>query len=242
MTPSPDAHTSSRCRSHELTLSRYDTDKIASDYLSAYDPMLAPLVETPLTLLELGIYRGGSLELWRDYFPHGRIVGIDKNLPPDVITGDRIHTFKGDQGDPRFLRDVAEQVAPHGFDVIIDDASHLAAPTLASFRALFDHHLKPAGLYVIEDWGTGYWHDWPDGALATPHHDSLLDKLWRRVTKMPAPFLSHQYGMVGLIKQLVDEQGSADLTRGSYSKPPGRPSKFASMTIAPSIVFIRKRS
>jgi hypothetical protein len=23
-------------------------------------------------------------------------------------------------------------------------------------------------LYVIEDWGTGYWDDWPDGKMVDP--------------------------------------------------------------------------
>ena len=230
-----------RRRSTELNLARYNTDKIAHDYLTVYDPIFAPMVDAPISLLELGIYRGGSMELWRDYFPHGTIVGIDIDLPHDVITGDRIHTFQGDQGDPRFLNEVAHRVAPHGFDVIIDDASHIAALTLASFWPLFDDHLRPGGLYVIEDWGTGYWPDWPDGALATSRNETLLEKIRRRLTKAPAPFRSHEYGMVGLIKQLVDVQGSADLVRGSYTKPSGPPSKFASMTITSSIVFIRKR-
>jgi len=43
----------------------------------------------------------------------------------------------------------------------------LNALTRRSFWHFFQHHLKPGGLYVIEDWGTGYWSDWPDGAAAT---------------------------------------------------------------------------
>src|SRR5262245_27532984 len=181
-----------RRRSTELNLT-YNTDKIANDYLAVYDPILAPIVDAPISLLELGIYHGGSMELWRDYFPHGTIVGIDKDLPHDVITGDRIHTFQGDQGDPRFLSEVAHRAAPRGFDVIIDDASHIAALTLASFWPLFDTHLKPGGLYVIEDWGTGYWPDWPDGAHATPPHETRFERIRRRLMKTPAPFRSHEY-------------------------------------------------
>jgi hypothetical protein len=47
--------------------------------------------------------------------------------------------------------------------------------------------------------------------------------------------------MVGFIKELVDEQGAADLTRASLVGTPARASKFESMTITPSIVFIKKR-
>jgi hypothetical protein len=52
-------------------------------------------------------------------------------------------------------------------------------------NALFDHHLKPGGLFAIEDWGTGYWEAWPDG------------RAWR--ANEP-----HHAGMVGFIKELID--------------------------------------
>ena len=58
---------------------------------------------------------------------------------------------------------VARKTAPEGFDIIIDDASHFGDLTKIAFWHLFDNHLKPSGLYVIEDWGTGYWSDWTDG-------------------------------------------------------------------------------
>src|SRR5262245_21558335 len=38
-------------------------------------------------------------------------------------------------------------------DLVIDDASHLEGPTLASFNRSFPH-LRDAGVHVIEDWHT----------------------------------------------------------------------------------------
>jgi len=46
--------------------------------------------------------------------------------------------------------------------------------------------------------------------------------------------------MVGFVKELVDEQGAADLTRASFSGKPKRRSKFESLLITPSIVFVKK--
>ncbi len=63
-------------RSHELNLHRYDTDKITNRYLDTYDPILDPWVKKEIALLELGVYSGGSLFLWRDYFRLGTIVGL----------------------------------------------------------------------------------------------------------------------------------------------------------------------
>ena len=69
------------------------------------------------------MYRGGSLKLWRDYFPHGIVVGIDRKLPQDFQLGERIQIFEGSQADEGFLSKVANATAPDGFDIIIDDAS-----------------------------------------------------------------------------------------------------------------------
>ena len=63
---------------------------------------------------------------------------------------------------------MASKTAPDGFDIIIDDASHIGELTKTSFWHLFDHHLKPGGLYAIEDWGTGYLDDFTDGRKFQP--------------------------------------------------------------------------
>lgn len=52
---------------------------------------------------------------------------------------------------------------------------------------------------------------------------------------------SHHYGMVGFIKELVDEQGAKDLTRARVTGTATRGSKFENLTITPSIVFFKKR-
>ena len=68
----------------------------------------------------------------------------------------------------------------------------------------------------------------------------LASGLARKVVK-GVRFRSHDYGMVGLLKQLVDEQGAADLTRGRQSSTSRRQSKFESLLITPSIAFVTKR-
>jgi SAM-dependent methyltransferase len=235
-------------RSAELDLDRYDTDKIANRYLERYDPVLERFLDEPVRLLEVGVKGGGSLLLWHDYFPEGLIVGIDRKLPTAFEADERIRVFEGDQADVSFLSDVARETAPQGFDIVIDDASHLAALSRTTFWHLFERHLKPGGVYVIEDWGTGYWDDWPDGGrfrtrsgLASRIRARLvLGSRFARTFVKGVPFRSHDLGMVGLIKQLVDEQGAADLTRGRQSSTPRRSSTFESLLITPSIVFVTK--
>ena len=213
-------------RSEQLNLADYETDKIQHHYLEVYDPILSHWTDKDVKLLEIGIHKGGSLNLWRDYFPKGTIAGIDLELPEGFIPGERIQLFQGSQEDTQFLSQVAASIAPDGFDIIIDDASHIGELSKTTFWHLFDHHLKPGGLYAIEDWGTGYLDDFPDGRRFDPK-PSILD-----------PFPSHSHGMVGFVKELVDEQcaGSIAFGRGEEF----RLSKFESLLFTEGVVFITK--
>ena len=156
-------------RSSQLALEQYDSDKAASGgSLEQYDPILEPWLGKRIVLLELGIGNGGSLLLWRDYFPLGTIVGVDTHLPKAFRPTERIHLYEGSQIDLEFLSRVGNGIAPDGFDIIIDDASHVGELSKTTFWYLFEKHLKSGGLYAIEDWGTGYWDDWPDGKKLDP--------------------------------------------------------------------------
>ena len=150
---------------------KHGTDKASNghNYCPQYEQYLGHLRNTQPTLLELGVYEGASLRMWRDYFPRGTIVGLDINPLVDEIDGVDIHV-----GDQASYEDIETQLAIYqGFDVIIDDASHLSSLTIKSFELLYPH-LKPGGLYVIEDLHSSY-HDWfygnaeacfnPDGQL-----------------------------------------------------------------------------
>lgn len=247
-----------------LDASSYDTDKSQhSHYLRNYEEFFRPLLEKDIRLLELGVYKGGSLLLWRDYFERGLIVGLD--LQPVALPDQsaRIRIFEGMQQDTKLLDRIARETAPEGFDVIIDDCSHIGELTRISFWHLFDNHLKPGGIYVIEDWSTGYWDSFFDG-VAFSYHPNLkfspalfrmrstvahlqrsapwLNRILRPVKRLfnRKQFRSHEYGLVGFVKELVDECGMADITREDRGTPPFRPSKFREMRISPGQVFIVK--
>jgi len=132
------------------------------------------------------------------YFAAGTILGLDIQLPD--LSGDHlpnVQTAVCDQRDGARLVDLCTAFAPDGADVIIDDASHVGEWSLQTFRALFPTVAK-GGLYIIEDWSTGYMAEWGDGAALT--EVQLVDAahgLHRRI-------LSHDFGMVGLVKSLVD--------------------------------------
>jgi hypothetical protein len=74
-------------------------------------------------VLEIGVYRGGGLDLLRHFLgPEARIVGIDNDEAANQAVGDRYPVEMGDPEDPSFL---AQVVAKHGpLDIIIDDGGH----------------------------------------------------------------------------------------------------------------------
>jgi hypothetical protein len=232
-------------RSSELYLQEYNTDKIKNKYLEQYDFIFDPYVNNQVKLLEIGIHKGGSLMLWHDYFRMGTIVGIDIKLPDNFNPTDRIYLYEGNQEDLQLLSRVADEKASEGFDIIIDDASHVGESSKKTFWHLFEKHLKVGGIYAIEDWGTGYWNDWPDG-MSYAKGKSIESNFWNTSEftnkDIKIPYYSHNYGMVGLVKQLVDELGAPNITRGRMFGTPKRFSKFERITITPSIVFIKKGS
>ncbi|NNE74955.1 MAG: class I SAM-dependent methyltransferase [Acidimicrobiales bacterium] len=113
-------------------------------------------------IFELGIAEGGSTALMALWADPKHLIAIDNE--PSRLTalddfieqrslGGRVHPFYGvDQADRDRLRSIAAEVLDgEPLDLIIDDASHLYGPTLASFEALFPY-LRVGGTYLIEDW------------------------------------------------------------------------------------------
>ena len=252
-----------------LDASRYDTDKAEhTQYLRNYEEYFKPFADKDIRLLELGVYHGGSLLLWRDYFERGLVVGLDISPVEVEDAGGRIRVYQGRQEDTALLDRIARETAPEGFDIIIDDCSHIGELTRVSFWHLFENHLKPGGLYVVEDWGTGYWDSWADGVnyrpasvrgsgfltrklrggLAHLQRSALVGRLplARRLasrlkrTIQRRQFHSHDFGMVGFVKELIDELGAADITHPTRGTPPQRRSRFRELRLSPSHLFVVK--
>lgn len=99
-------------------------------YLPIYEQLLAPLRRRKFALLELGVWGGHSLEMWRDAFPRATVIGVDLT-PPDLDLGPRVHIMRGDQADAELMQRLRNEYAPSGFDIIIDDASHMGITRLS---------------------------------------------------------------------------------------------------------------
>ena len=152
-------HTRARASLDAIAL-HHGTDKSSKrhDFSSIYERYLEDWRDRPLAVLEIGVHEGGSLRMWRDYFPMARIYGLDvKHVD---ISDDRIEVFVGDQKDPEVLARVVERSGP--LDLIVDDGSHRGEDQQGSLLFLWPH-VKPGGIYIIEDIHTSYLERWGMG-------------------------------------------------------------------------------
>ena len=132
---------------------RYNSDKNSSfhNYCRQYDNLTRDYRDKYISLLELGVFTGESVKIWRDVFPNAtKIVGVDIN--PDCKRYENpdksIFIEIGDATNPVFIKYLNDKYG--GFDIILDDASHTNKDVILSFEQLFPL-MNDNGLYIVED-------------------------------------------------------------------------------------------
>lgn len=129
----------------EALAAKYGTDKLDHGYIPFYEKYLP---KEPKRILEIGVLKGSSLKMWKEYFPSTEVHGLEllENqhlIDPEILhyqSGYKIHY--GNQCDWEML----EQLRKFDFDVIIDDGSHIARHQMMTFFGLFN-----GKQYYIED-------------------------------------------------------------------------------------------
>ena len=114
------------------------------------------------TILEIGVARGGSLDMWNYYFGNCNIIGIDIDPYCKQFEKDNVQIFIGDQGDPEFW----DNFNKNGiyFDIIIDDGGHFMHQQIITFEKMYPM-VKDHGVYLCEDTHTSYWKEWNRGSI-----------------------------------------------------------------------------
>jgi hypothetical protein len=107
---------------------KYGTDKI--NKYAVYERYLASVRNEPVNFFEIGIggyddpkAGGASLRMWKEYFPAGKIFGLDYH-DKSAHAEDRIRIYKGSQTDEAVLRGIAKDIGR--IDIILDDGSHVS--------------------------------------------------------------------------------------------------------------------
>jgi hypothetical protein len=170
------------------------------------------------TIVDLGIFKGGSVVLYEKLFRPEVLLAVDLTPEPvpaltDYIEENHLSSvvrpcYGVDQADSTVLGPLLEQhVGDPGLDLVVDDCSHLYEPSRASFEILFPW-LRPGGLYVLEDWGWAHWAGSPWQDDQGPLWGAYLSNLLFEWTMLAA-------SRPDLVDSLTIEPSAAYLRRGS---------------------------
>ncbi|WP_273728085.1 class I SAM-dependent methyltransferase [Brucella gallinifaecis] len=155
------------------------------DYFDVYDKEFSHFRHKRPTILEIGVYKGASLRLWKRFFGgRSTIVGVDIDPSCQAFhdPGSRVFVEIGSQDDSAFLQHVVSKYGP--FDIIIDDGSHVSSHQIASFNALFLAGLKDGGIYFVEDLECIYWghtDEFRDGPVTSVDFFKMLVDVQNRI-------------------------------------------------------------
>lgn len=221
-------------------------------YSIFYEHYFEPLRDSPIRLLEIGVLDGRSLATWADYFPKAQLYGLDIDPACARFAGPRTKIFTGSQTDRQLLARVRDEV-PEGFDIIIDDGSHYVDHVITSFDELFPH-LRPGGLYVIEDlhvaqdasWGRIAWNRGMDLLREPSGNDPrrMVEFLKRTRSAPQVRELTLHLGRIGFIEKATPGEVAAprpdrgdpldDLAPAArWTRIPGRVRGWVRQAIAP---------
>jgi hypothetical protein len=137
-------------KSLEEISKQYLSDKgaVYHNYLEIYETYLSKYRDTLKTFLEIGLWRGDSIRMWRDYFTAGNLVGADiLDLSHIILPNTQIHIC--DQSDRHQLKNLVDN-SFNEFDIIIDDGGHWQHQQQITLGFMFPH-LRSRGIFVIED-------------------------------------------------------------------------------------------
>lgn len=118
-------------------------------YFEIYHRHFEKFVGREVSIVEIGIYSGGSLEMWKNYFgPRCKVYGVDIESACKAYEGNDVRIFIGDQADRSFWRRFKESVP--SVDILIDDGGHTPEQQIVTLEEMLPH-LRPGGIYLCED-------------------------------------------------------------------------------------------
>jgi len=150
-------------------------------YFDIYERHLSRFRGKKLVMLEIGVFGGGSLDMWRAYLgPDAQIVGVDINPDCKKFESEGIEIFIGSQDDPKLMNEILRKYS--NISIVLDDGSHIMRHMNASFELLYDC-LDANGVYIVEDTHTCYWPEY-DGGLR--QENSFIEKVKNKIDELNA--------------------------------------------------------
>jgi len=150
-------------------------------YFDLYHRHFSKFIGKEVNICEVGIYSGGSMDMWRSYFGTDcHIFGVDIENTCKVYENQYTTVFIGDQSDRQFWEQFRSSTPP--IDILIDDGGHTPEQQRITLEEMLPH-LRCGGVYFCEDIH-GKWNNFI--AYATSIVDELnevgkLNKIQRSI-------------------------------------------------------------
>ncbi len=158
---------------------KHGTDKAEHGFCEIYERRLGDRRLEPLKVLEIGVFYGASLRMWREYLPNAEIHGVDLDVKRcGDVEGATLHQM--DANDTKELAKLSEKHGP--WDLVVDDGSHTMKHQQSTFLALWPH-VKPGGFHVIEDIHTSFLPKL-ESCSADAHNEKLVHTTFRMVESL----------------------------------------------------------
>lgn len=136
-------------------------------YFEIYEKHLSQFKNKNIQLVEVGVQKGGSLEMWSNYMgPQSKITGIDIDPACAELKYDNsnINVVIGDQGNKSFWDEMDSLI--RNADIFIDDGGHSMQQQIVTFESVFPK-MKTGSIFICEDCHTSYM-PYSGGGLNNP--------------------------------------------------------------------------
>jgi len=118
-------------------------------YFDVYHRHFSKFIGRDVHVLEIGVFSGGSLRMWREYFGERcHIYGIDIEDACKVYEEERTKIFIGDQADREFWKKIRAEIPD--VDIVIDDGGHEVHQQIVTLEEMLPH-IRPGGVFLCED-------------------------------------------------------------------------------------------
>ncbi|GFI44964.1 8-demethyl-8-alpha-L-rhamnosyl tetracenomycin-C 2'-O-methyltransferase [Lachnospiraceae bacterium] len=123
-------------------------------YFEVYNRHFGKYIGKDVTILEIGVNKGGSLQIWKKVLgPKAKIIGVDITPACKELEEEQISIYIGNQADRNFWKKMKEEIPK--VDILIDDGGHYMEQQIVTFEEMFGH-VKEDGIYICEDTGSSY--------------------------------------------------------------------------------------
>jgi hypothetical protein len=129
----------------------YNTDKNDLGYIdNFYEDLFESIKNNPIKMMEIGVYNGGSIKLWKDYFHNeSEIYASDISYFSHL---DGTYSIIGDM----YSDEQVSKFSNDYFDLIIDDGPHSFESFVLVMQKYFSK-IKKDGVLIIEDVINSAW-------------------------------------------------------------------------------------